>query len=147
MDIGLEPWHVWTVIAVCLFICEVFVPGFILASLGIGALCGALMHQLMGDMGWGLGGFAAGSAASLMLIRPYIASALGPEADTKFGADSMVGDVITITDASDVGGSLKAQYRDTVWSLKSSEELFEGDRAKIIGVEGATLIVQRTEER
>ncbi|MEM0955133.1 MAG: NfeD family protein [Pseudomonadota bacterium] len=146
MNIGLEPWHVWTVVGVCLFIGEVFVPGFILASLGIGAFCGALLHQLTGDMGWGLGGFAAGSAVSLMLIRPYIARALGPEADTKFGADTMVGDTITISDAGDVGGSLKAQYRDTLWSLKTSDELFEGDRAKIIAVEGATLVVQRIEE-
>ncbi len=146
MDIGLQAWHVWTIIALCLFISEVFMPGFILASLGIGALAGAAAHHFSGELGWGLAGFAAGAGVSLVLIRPYIATVLGPEEHTKFGADSMIGDRITISDASDVGGSLKARYRDTQWSLRCDQEVFEGDTVVITGVDGATLIVQRTEE-
>jgi membrane protein implicated in regulation of membrane protease activity len=146
MEIGLEPWHVWTIIAVCLFIGEVFLPGFLLASLGVGALAGAAAHQFTDDIGWGIGGFAVGAGISLVLIRPYISKALAPEESAVFGADSMVGDVITVTDAGDVGGSLKARYRDTLWSLKSHDELFEGDRVVITAVEGTTLIVQRAEE-
>ena len=146
MDIGLQPWHVWTIIAVCLFIGEVFVSGFILASLGIGALLGAVTHQLMGDVGWGLGGFALGAGVSLALIRPYAARLLGPEEVSSFGADSMIGDELTVSDAGDVGGTLKARYRDTSWSLSSEEELFEGDRVIITAVEGTTLRVRRVTE-
>jgi membrane protein implicated in regulation of membrane protease activity len=145
MDIGFEPWHVWTIAAVCLFIGEVFLPGFILASLAIGCLTGAVGHQLTDDLGWGIGGFAAGAGISLVLIRPYLARALGPEESARFGADAMIGDLITITDAGDVGGSLKARYRDTLWSLECDEELFEGDRAEIIEVSGSTLVVKRVD--
>jgi membrane protein implicated in regulation of membrane protease activity len=112
MNIGLEPWHVWTIIALCLFIGEVFVPGFLLASLAIGAMAGGVAHQFMGDLGWGIGGFAVGAGISLLLIRPYVAKMLGPEESARFGADNMVGDVITVTDANDVGGTIKARYRD-----------------------------------
>lgn len=146
MDIGLEPWHVWTIIAVCLFIGEVFLPGFILASLAVGALVGGIAHQLTDDMGWGIGGFALGSGVSLILIRPYFARALAPEEPSRFGADGMKGDIITITDASDIGGTLKARYRDSIWPIKSAEELFEGDRVVITDVDGSTLIVSKVEE-
>ena len=143
MDIGLEPWHLWTIAAVCLFIAEAFLPGFILASLGIGCLAAAASHQFTDDLGWGIGGFAAGAGVSLALIRPYFARALGPEQSARFGAEGMIGDTITITDAGDVGGSLKARYRDTLWSLECSDELFEGDRAEITDVRGSTLVVKR----
>jgi membrane protein implicated in regulation of membrane protease activity len=143
MNIGLEPWHVWTIIALCLFIGEVFVPGFLLASLAIGAMAGGVAHQFMGDLGWGIGGFAVGAGISLLLIRPYVAKMLGPEESARFGADNMVGDVITVTDANDVGGTIKARYRDSLWSLQCNDELFEGDSVVITDVQGATLVVAR----
>ena len=146
MDMGLEPWHLWVSIALCLLIGEVFVSGFVLASLGLGALTGALVHQLTGDMGWGVGSFALGSGAALLLIRPYFSKLLAPEERSSFGAAGMVGDAITVSDASDVGGQLKARYRDSLWSLKSEDELFEGDQVVITHVEGATLIVKKIEE-
>ena len=117
-----------------------------LASLGLGALTGALVHQLTGDMGWGVGSFALGSGAALLLIRPYFSKLLAPEERSSFGAAGMVGDAITVSDASDVGGQLKARYRDSLWSLKSEDELFEGDQVVITDVEGATLIVKKIEE-
>ncbi len=146
MEFAFEPWHIWTILAVCLFIGEVFLPGFLLASLAVGCLAGAAAHQLSDDIGWGIGGFAAGAAVSLGLIRPWLSRALGPEEPALFGADSMVGDTITVTDAGDIGGSTKARYRDSLWSLESSDELFEGDKVVITEVRGTTLVVQRHEE-
>lgn len=146
MSLGLEPWHLWAIVAVCLFIGEVFTSGFFLASLGVGALVAAGTHQVTGDMAWGLGGFAVGAGLSLALIRPYAARLLGPEQEARFGADNMIGDIVTVTDAGDVGGTLKARYRDTVWSLRCEQELFEGDRAVIVDVHGATLVVERKQE-
>ncbi len=146
MEIGLEPWHVWTIVAVCLFIGEVFLPGFILASLAVGCLVAAATHQLTDELGWGIGGFVVGAGISLVLVRPYFARALGPEEKVNFGAEGMIGDVITVTDAGDVGGSIKARYRDTLWSLQCSDELFEGDRVEITAVQGGTLVVKRVQE-
>jgi len=146
MNIGLEPWHIWVIISVCLFISEVFLPTFFLASLGLGALIGAAAHQISGDLGWGIGSFAVGSTISLILIRPYFAKLLAPEESSSFGASGMIGDHIVVTDASDVGGKLKARYRDSLWSLKSEQDLFEGDRVVITSVDGSTLIVEKAEE-
>ena len=146
MDIGLEPWHLWVIIALCLFIGEVFISGFVLASLGVGALAGAFAHQLSGQSAWGIGSFALGSGIALLLIRPYFSKLLAPEEPSHFGAEGMLGDSILISDANDVGGVLKARYRDSLWTLRSEDELLEGDQALIIEVDGATLIVKKTEE-
>lgn len=146
MNISFEPWHVWTIAALCLFIGEVFAPGFLLASLGAGCLAGGAIHYLSGDMGAAIGGFVAGAGASLALIRPYFARALGPEEESSFGAEGMVGDIVLVTDGSDVGGKLKARYRDTLWTLQCEEDLLEGDRAEIVAVNGGILIVKPVRE-
>jgi membrane protein implicated in regulation of membrane protease activity len=142
MNHYLDPWHIWTIVALCLFIGEVFLPGFILASLAIGCLAAAGAHHVSGDLGWGIAGFAGGAGVSLMLIRPYLAKALGPEGESHFGAEGMVGDVLTVIDAGDIGGHLKGHYRDSVWSLRCTEEVFEGDLVEITAVDGGVLVVK-----
>ncbi|MEM1402755.1 MAG: NfeD family protein [Pseudomonadota bacterium] len=142
MDTGFEPWHLWIIAGVCLFIGEVFISGFLLASLAVGCLVAGLVQYLTGDMAFAIGGFVVGAGASLALIRPYLAKALGPEEESRFGAAAMIGDVVTVSDAGDIGGTLKARYRDTVWSLRSDQDLFEGDEAEIIAVDGGTLVVK-----
>lgn len=142
MDVAFEPWHFWIIAGVCLFIGEVFIPGFLLASLAIGCFVASGVHYLGDSFAFAIGGFVAGAGASLALIRPYLANALGPEEESRFGADGMIGDVVVVIDGSDVGGSLKARYRDTLWSLRCEQDLFEGDEAEIIAVEGGTLVVK-----
>ena len=146
MNIAFDPWHYWIIVGLCLFIGEVFAPGFLLASLGVGCLAAGTVHYLSGDAGFAIGGFVIGAGTALALIRPFLAKALGPEQETQFGAEAMVGDVILITDASDVGGTLKARYRDTLWTLQCDDELFEGDRAEIVAVQSGTLIVKPIKE-
>lgn len=142
MNIGFEPWHFWIIAGVCLFIGEVFIPGFLLASLAVGCLAAGLAQYFLGDMVFAIGGFVIGAGVSLALIRPYFSKALGPEEESRFGADAMIGDVVVVSDAGDIGGSLKARYRDTVWSLRSDHDLFEGDEVEIIAVDGGTLVVK-----
>lgn len=146
MNISFEPWHLWTIVGLSLFIGEVFLPGFVLASLGFGCLAAAGIHHVTGDMAFAIGGFVAGAGFALALVRPYLAKAFGPEQESSFGADGMLGDVIVVSDASDVGGSLKARYRDSLWSLRCDEDLFEGDRAEIVAVDGGILVVTPVKE-
>lgn len=146
MNVAFEPWHFWIIAGVCLFIGEVFIPGFLLASLAIGCFVAALAHYLTDGLAFAIGGFVVGAGASLALIRPYLANALGPEEESLFGVDGMIGDVIVVIDGSDLGGSLKARYRDTTWSLRCDDDLFEGDRAEIVAVEGGTLVVKPHQE-
>ena len=45
-----EVWHVWLGVCMALVMLEVFVPGFVLACLGVGAMAGSCAAAL----GWAL---------------------------------------------------------------------------------------------
>jgi membrane protein implicated in regulation of membrane protease activity len=142
-DIGLEAWHIWVILGILLFTAEIFVPGFVLASLGVGAFAGAAAHALSGELGWAIAGFIAGASLALVAIRPLVVRTFIDDAPSPFGAEGMKGLIVTITDADDVGGQLKTQFRDSTWAVVSDDDLLEGDRAEIIEVNGATLKVAR----
>jgi membrane protein implicated in regulation of membrane protease activity len=140
---GFEPWHIWLIIAVLFFVAEVFVPGFVLASLGIGALVAAGVHQYTADLNWGVGGWITGAFLSFLFLRPVVVKTLQDDTPSGFGAAGMVGSTLIVSDAEDVGGTLKARYRDSVWSLESEDDLVEGDRVTITNVHGTTLVVKK----
>ena len=143
LDIGLKAWHVWAVLGVLLFTAEIFLPGFVLASLGVGAFAGAAAHAASGDLGWAIAGFIAGTLVAFAGIRPVLVRTFMDDSPSPFGAEGMKGEIVTIIDAGDVGGQLKAQFRGSTWSVTSDDDLLEGDRAQIIEVNGATLKVAR----
>ncbi len=143
LDIGLEAWHIWVMVGILLFTAEIFVPGFVLASLGIGAFTGAGAQAVSGDLGWAIAGFIAGASIALMAVRPILVRTFMDDSPSPFGAEGMKGQLVTIIDAGDVGGQLKTQFRGSIWSIISDDDLLEGDHAEIIDVDGATLKVVR----
>ena len=132
LDIGLKAWHIWAILGILLFTLEIFVPGFVLASLGVGAFAGAAAHAASGDLGWAIAGFIAGSLIAFVGIRPVLLRTFMDDSPSPFGAEGMKGEIITIIDAGDVGGQLKTQFRGSTWSVTSDDELLEGDRAQIL---------------
>ncbi len=143
VDIGLETWHIWVVLGILLFIAEIFVPGFVLAGLGIGAFAGAAAHAVSNDLGWAIAGFIAGTSVALVAVRPLLVRTFMDDSPSPFGAEGMKGQIVTIIDADDVGGQLKTQFRGSIWAVVSDDELLEGDQAEITEVNGAALKVTR----
>jgi membrane protein implicated in regulation of membrane protease activity len=140
---GFEPWHIWLIAAVLFFVAEVFVPGFVLASLGIGAVIAAGVHQYTGDLNWGVGGWIVGAFLSFVFLRPVVVRTLVDDTPSGFGASGMIGNTVIVSDSEDVGGTLKARYRDSDWSLESEDDLIEGDTVTITNVRGTTLVVKK----
>ncbi|MCZ6503429.1 MAG: NfeD family protein [Gammaproteobacteria bacterium] len=145
-DIGLEPWHIWVVLGISLFACEIFTPGFVLVSLGIGAFAGAACHAIFADFGWAVAGFAVGASIALVGIRPALVRTFMDDTPSPFGTEGMKGNIVTIADASDIGGAMKTQFRGSLWNVDSEDDLLEGDQARIVDVEGTTLKVVRLPE-
>jgi membrane protein implicated in regulation of membrane protease activity len=141
--IDFDPWHIWVIIALACFIAEIFMPGFVLASIGVGALVAAATHQYSGDINWGIGGWIVGASIAFILIRPIVVKTISSDEPSGFGASGMIGDHVIVSDSEDVGGHPKARYRDSSWVLESENDLIEGDRVEIIDVRGSTLIVKK----
>jgi membrane protein implicated in regulation of membrane protease activity len=141
--IDFDPWHIWVIVALGCFIAEIFMPGFVIASIGVGALVAAAAHQYTGDLNWGIAGWIVGASIAFIFIRPIIIKTISSDEPSGFGASGMVGDIVIVTDSEDVGGNPKARYRDSSWILESDNDLIEGDRVEIVGVRGSTLIVRK----
>ena len=144
--IDFDPWHIWVIIALVCFITEVFLPGFVLASLGVGALVAAATHQYTSDLNWGVGGWIVGASITFMFIRPIFVKSIETDSPAEFGASGMIGDIVIVADAEDIGGNPTARYRDSSWLLESENDLFEGDRVRITEVRSATLVVEKENE-
>ena len=65
-----ENWQLWIAAALVLLICEVFVPGFVLACLGVGAFGGALAASLGAGFALQLTVTAATSLIAFVFLRP-----------------------------------------------------------------------------
>ena len=141
--IDFDPWHIWVIVALGCFIAEIFMPGFVVASIGVGALVAAAVHQYTGSLNWGIAGWIVGASIALIFIRPVIIKTISSDEPSGFGASGMVGDIVIVSDSEDVGGHPKARYRDSSWILESDIDLIEGDRVEIVDVRGSTLIVRK----
>ena len=139
----MEPWHIWLIVGVVLITSEVFLTGFVLVGLGFAALCAGLAHFLAGDLGWALGAFCVAAIVFFVGIRPFALRTFMDDSPSPFGVNAMIGKRVTITDSPDLGGGLQAEFRDSVWSVTSDDQLMEGDEAEIIEVRSTILVVKR----
>ena len=142
-DIGLEPWHLWMILGVLLLTAEIFVPGFVLAGLGLSAFVAAAAHLFSDSLGWALVAYSLSALVFLAGIRPLALRTFMDSRPSPFGVNAMIGKRVVISDSPDVGGGLQPILRDTSWSVQSDDDLMEGDEAEIIGVKSTVLVVKR----
>lgn len=143
-----EAWHIWVAAALILLIAEIFVPGFILACLAIGAVGGA-MGDLLG-LGWEGQTLIASLTAtlSLIFIRPIAMKAWFSGSGVKTGTEALIGrtaEITTEVDPQTGFGRCKIDGDD--WKMEfasgsSTEGASKGTKVKIKSVESAILIVE-----
>ena len=68
-SLSIAPWIIWTVIAVASFILEIFIPGFWVAILGIGALAAVPLAALEVGTTW-LRSWCYFDWRRMVLLRP-----------------------------------------------------------------------------
>ena len=93
-----EAWHLWLAAAMVLLILEVFVPGFVLACLSVGAVAGALAAGLGLGLTGQLMSAAVGCLMAFLVLRPLLLrNAQGKS--TRTGVDALIGRrcIVTLT--------------------------------------------------
>lgn len=68
----MEAWHTWVILAIILFILEIFTPGFIVACFGVGCLAGGLMDYLGFGFGYQIIAFSIVTLILFFTIRPLV---------------------------------------------------------------------------
>ena len=141
-----EYWH-WLVFGLVLLILEMFAPGAIMLWFGVGALVVGVLQLLMPgimppEVQWLV--FSIVSVASLILWKQY-AKKHKLDQDDDSGtlnqrSKSLVGREFNLSNAIENGVG-KVKVGDSYWRVQGPD-LAEGQKVKVVGYEGATLLVE-----
>lgn len=143
---GLEIWHVWIIVAIILFIAEIFTPGFLLACFGGGCLAAALVAFLDMEFIYQIMAFAIVTLLFFLGIRPFFIKYFYSEKDQiKTNVDALIGKTCHV---SELINPILRQGRVIVggedWKAISDDETIieVGQKVVVIRVEGAKLYVR-----
>jgi membrane protein implicated in regulation of membrane protease activity len=138
-------WHVWLILSLILFALEIFVPGFVLAGFGIGALFAMVSSVFTDWVGWHLLSFGLGTFAFFVTLRPLYKKYLNRCDHTlPTGIQAMIGKRVKVLEAiSEDPGVVKVGGEQ--WQAVAEEDtpLPVGSWVIITKVEGATLTVKK----
>lgn len=136
-------WAIWVLVAVALAIGEVMTLGFWLGAIALVAVLSATVAALGLALGWQLAVFVAGSAASVLVLRPIARRHLVYPAALRTGTAALVGArAVVVEQVDDVGGRVK--IGGEVWSARAffdGQVIEPGARVEVAKIEGATALV------
>ena len=141
--IDLTPWQIWMSAGILLFIFEVFTPGFLLASLGGGALFASLAAYFHFSLTWQIAFFALGTAAVFVGVRPFVLRWLEVSDLVPIGKEAMLGKAAEVTEL--IGGGLakgRISYAGETWMAQSESSHEVGALVVINKIDGLTLWVE-----
>ena len=145
MGLVFQPWHLWLIAAILLFIFEIFAPGFVLACIAIGCLGGMIADLFGASMNVQYLVMGIVALISFFTIRPTARKMFFEGRDIATNVDSLVnrrGQVTTEFNPKTQLGRVKVDGDDWRAETESEVELKEGDLVKILRVESNTLIVE-----
>ena len=141
----MQPWHLWTVLGIALYIVEMLSFSFFPASFGTAALLTALAAAQLGLTTAGqLGVFAVASVLCLALVRPLARGLYRASDHRPVLTDALLGTTGTVVDPITSGTPGRVRIGGEEWRAitESLHPLPEGTLVEILRVEGATLTVR-----
>jgi membrane protein implicated in regulation of membrane protease activity len=143
---NIEPYWYWFALALIVATLEIFVSGFFLIWLAIGAALAGGSVLIFPSMSWHfpLIIFALTSLGSLLLWRRYARSrpAFTDHPMLNQRAQRYIGKTAPLTEATHQGMG-KIRLDDTVWLAKSNEEMAKGTLVTITGFDSCTFTVEK----
>ena len=144
---GWSPELVWLVLGILLLLCEIFIPGLIVAFFGVGALITALTTWL-GLTSSLMSQVVVFSVCSIVLVlvvhhvmRRVKAQRADREETTNFNIQ--IGKIVNVIEYIDpLEASGKVRYQGADWRARCSEKVAPGESVRVTGCDNLTLIVE-----
>ena len=137
-------WLAWAIAAVLLAIGEIFTPGlFFLGPVALAAVAAAVASVFGAAVWLQLVIFAAGSFASLGLLRPIARAHLSMPAAIRTGTAALEGARAVVLQRVDQNGG-RVRIGGEEWSARSympDQVLEPGAQVEVVKIEGATALV------
>lgn len=142
----LSVWHIWIIVAVILFIVEIFAPTFLAACIAIGCVAAGLFSYFDVDIKIQLIAFSIGALASFFGVRPFMLKYAHKNSDkVKTNVDALVGKIGKVTidiDNSQNQGRVTIEGDDWKAESENNEILNAGGKVEILKVNSTILIVK-----
>jgi len=140
------PWAIWIIIAVASFIIEIFIPGFWVAILGIGALAAVPLAALGAGTTWQILVFTVVSVIAGVFFRPLALKYLFKSSEKReANTNAMIGRKAKVVAKITGDEPGKAKVGSEVWTAlpENEEAVFEeGETVEITAVDGAKIVVK-----
>jgi len=142
MNFHLDPWHIWIITGIILFIIEIFTPSFVAGSVGIGAIFGGIIAAIGLDINWQLITFAVFTAISFFAIRPIVIK-LTKKNHIVTNAQALIGRIgKVIQPIGENPGYVKIDGDNWRSFSIDNQEIPEGTLVEVIKLEGITIFVK-----
>ena len=142
-----EAWQIWIAVGLGLLVLEVFVPGFVLACLGLGSVGGAIAAYLEASFEIQLVVTALTALVAFVFLRPF-ALKMGFSGNERLsGVDALLGRECVVTKAFDEASGLGRckvdgdDWRAALLIRGEASQATSGTIVVINKVESNTLIV------
>jgi len=143
----IEIWQIWVIVALLLYIIEIFTSGFAVACLSVGALFAAAAAAFGWDLKIQLLAFAVGTLLAFIFIRPIMLKYFQGKNARKTNAEALIDKIGRVVEAIDCKvGSGRVVVNGDNWKAVSSngEIINEGEFVEIVEINKIVLTVKRT---
>jgi membrane protein implicated in regulation of membrane protease activity len=138
-------WVIWAVAAVILAAGEAATAALVLGPIALAAAVAAIVAAAGGGAAAQIIAFIAGSAASLLVLRPIARRHMKQPPHVRTGAAALIGCSATVLEEVNRDHGL-VKIGGEVWSARSYDEdqvIGAGDRVEVLKIDGATALVAK----
>lgn len=143
-------WSTWIVAGILLFILEMFVPGFVIASLGFGAITAGFAATFQISFKLQLLFFCLGTLVSFFTFRPIFLRFEKKHGGLKTGVDALVGrTALVIQEIDSTKGTGRVKIGGEEWKAvtpDSHKTVSAGEFVSVLSVEGVKVVVEIIEK-
>lgn len=143
---SMEIWHIWIIVALVLFIVELFTTGFAVICLSIGCLGGAVAAACATSVEVQLLIFAVVSFVALASVRPILKRSFYKQGEKVLtNASAMVGRHGVVCNAIDQSESGRVVIDGVDWKARSVDNspIEQGARVEVVAIESVVLTVKK----
>lgn len=143
---SMEIWHIWIIVALVLFIIELFTTGFAVVCLSIGCLGGAVAAACATSVEVQLLIFAVVSFVALASVRPILKRSFYKQGEKVLtNASAMVGRHGVVCNAIDPSESGRVVIDGVDWKARSVDDspIEQGARVEVVAIESVVLTVKK----
>lgn len=142
----MEPWHLWVIAALLLFILEIFTPGFAVACLAIGALGSAVASAFDSPLKIQILVFAVVTLLSFVSVRPLVMKLFHSKDKTvATNTDALIGRTAVVSETIEplTGGRVKVDGDDWKAISTDGQRIEAGSPVRILRLDSVIVTVEK----